>query len=219
MTQGSGGAAPEDAGDVLASPPDGRDVAGELAAPPRRPLPWVTLALAACVIAAGGFAAGALVEKNHGHGTQNTAGRGGPTSGTGGRFGGAGGRFGGTGGTGGSAGPSGGLGAGITFGTVKSVDGGTLYLTDPQGGTVKVTTGASTRVTESKQGAVGDLKPGQSVTVRGQRGSNGDIAATTVTEGAPGGGFGGFGGRGRQGTQDGQSSQGGQSGTPGSGGS
>ena len=205
MTQASGGAVPEDAEQVLASPPDGRDVAGELAAPPRRPLPWVTLALAACVIAAGGFAAGALVEKGHGHGTQNAAGGGGFRSGSSG----AGGRFGGNGGTGSTAGPGGGPGGGITFGTITSVNGGTIYLTDPQGGTVKVTTDSSTHVTESKQGAVGDLKPGQSVTVRGQRGSNGDIAATTVTEGAPGGGFGGRGRQGAQGAQGGASGAGG----------
>src|SRR6476469_4375897 len=60
--EGSGTGGPEEPGDVLASrpedmgscrpedvlaePPDARDVSAELAAPPRRRLPWLTLLLA-----------------------------------------------------------------------------------------------------------------------------------------------------------------------------
>ncbi len=177
--------------DILAEPPDARDVSAELAAPPRRKLPWLTLLLAAGVVATGAFAGGALVEKHHLQGSP-TAGRGFsfPTAG-GGRAGG----FGGFGsGAGGATGGSGG--SGVTVGTVKLVDGDTIYLTDAQGDTVKVTTGGSTKVTESKTGKVSDLKPGQSVTVLGTKGSDGDVAATTVTQGGGFGGFGGFGGRG-----------------------
>ncbi|MYS24085.1 hypothetical protein GA0115240_16061, partial [Streptomyces sp. DvalAA-14] len=54
-------------------------------------------------------------------------------------------------------------------------------------------------VSETKDGKVSDLKAGQSVTVRGAQQSNGDIKATTVTQGSPTGGFGGFGGFGGRG--------------------
>jgi hypothetical protein len=197
--------------DVLAQPPDTRDISAELAAPPRRPLPWLTLVLSACVVAAGAFSGGALVEKNHLHGGSGsragtftaTAGRTGRSAGTGSGFGagtgsgatagaGRGQSGGGAGGrTGSGAGTSG---SGVTFGTVTLVDGSTIYVTDPRGDIVKVTTGGSTKVTESKDGKVADLKPGQSVTVRGTSTADGGIAATTVTQGqATGGGFGGGG--------------------------
>ena len=186
---------PERPEDVLAQPPDARDISAELAAPPRRKLPWLTLALSACVVAAGAFSGGALVEKHHlGGGT--TAGRGFtfPT-GAGGRTGtgtGGGRTFGG--GFGGAGGTGSGSGTGVTIGTVKLVDGSTIYVSDAQGDIVKVTTGGSTKVTESKTGKVSDLKAGQSVTVLGAKKSNGDVAATTVTQGGGAGGFGGFGG-------------------------
>lgn len=189
--------------DILAEPPDARDISAELAAPPRRRLPWLTLLLSAGVVAAAAFSVGALVEKHH---LQNspTAGRGfsfptaGATGGAGGgrTFGG----FGGGTGTGPGTGSGTGAAGAVTVGTVKLVDGSTIYVTDAQGNIVKITTGKSTKVTESKQGKVSDLKAGQSVTVLGSKNADGDIAATTVTQGsgAPGGfgGFGGFGGGG-----------------------
>ncbi|CAG7652118.1 DUF5666 domain-containing protein [Actinacidiphila bryophytorum] len=202
VIEGHGGLPAQRPEDILAEPPDARDISAELAAPPRRKLPWLTLLLSAGVVAAAAFAGGALVEKHHLHGTASAsspfAGFGGARSGTGagaGRFGGGG----ATAGTGAAAA------AGLTFGTVKLVDGSTIYVTDAQGNTVKVTTGASTKVTESKDGKVSDLKPGQTVTVRGSKGASGDITATTVTQGATppagSGGFSGFGGFG--GFQDG----------------
>jgi len=202
VVHGPGGAPAERPEDILAVPPDSRDVSAELAAPPRRKLPWVTLVLSACVVAAGAFAAGALVEKNHLNGTAGggngraaafaaaAGGRTGTGSGTAGS--GSGRTFGGTGVPGGAGG------SGVTIGTIKLVDGDTIYVTDAQGNIVKVTTGSSTKVTENKDGKVSDLQPGQSVTIRGDQKSNGDIAATTVTQGSAGGfgGFGGFGGGG-----------------------
>jgi hypothetical protein len=200
VIEGHGGLPAQRPEDVLAEPPDARDISAELAAPPRRKLPWLTLLLSAGVVAAAAFAGGALVEKHHLHGTASAsspfAGFGGARSGTGtgaGRFGGGG--AGATAGTGAGSGAA--AAAGLTFGTVKLVDGSTIYVTDAQGNTVKVTTGASTKVTESKDGKVSDLKPGQTVTVRGSKGASGDITATTVTQGATlpagSGGFGGFG--------------------------
>lgn len=218
IVEGPGGPPAERPEDVLAQPPDARDISAELAAPPRRALPWLTMGLSACIVAAAAFAGGALVEKNHLRSTPGGTGRASAFAGAGGaaRTGGAGG-FGGFGGgsrtgaatgtgtgtgagTGavpgaGAGGASGGTGgSGVTIGTVKLVDGNTLYVTDSSGNIVKVTTGASTKVTEAKTGKVGDLQPGQSVTVRGSQNSGGDIAATTVTEGAATGGFAGFGG-------------------------
>ncbi|WP_052708866.1 hypothetical protein [Streptomyces sp. NRRL S-495] len=96
------------------------------------------------------------------------------------------------GGQGGGQGAGGGQG-GFTRGTVKAVDGTTVYLTDANGNTVKVTTGDSTKVQLNKEGKVGDLQPGQSVTVVGTP-SDGGYAATQLVEGAAAGGFGGFGG-------------------------
>jgi hypothetical protein len=188
--------------DILAEPPDARDISAELAAPPRRKLPWLTLLLSAGIVAAGAFIGGVYTEKHHADSSASNpfaalagARRGGSGTGAGRGFG-----FGGTGtGAGSAAGTgAGGAAGGLTFGTVKLVDGGTIYLTDAQGNTVKVTTSGSTKVTESEDGKVSDLKPGQTVTVRGSRDSSGDVAASTVTEGgtAPssGDGGGGFGG-------------------------
>lgn len=218
---GRPGPSPED---VLAEPPDARDISAELAAPPRRKLPWLTLLLSAGVVAAAAFTGGVLVEKHHlndassrnpfaspasgrggaaggGTGTGTGAGRGFGFGGTGTGAGAAGAAGGGTaGGTGAGAGAGAGA-AGLTFGTVKLVDGDTIYLTDAQGNTVKVTTSGSTKVTESKDGKVADLKPGQTVTIRGAKDSAGNVAASTVTEGGTvpsfgGGGFGGFEGSG-----------------------
>ncbi|MGW2863896.1 hypothetical protein [Streptomyces sp. NPDC001205] len=172
---------------ILAEPPDARDIAAELSAPPRPRLPWLTLLLSGALVAGLAFAGGALVEKGQNQsGSPSGATRGGQ-SGQRQGFG------------AGQAGPSGqrqGFGtgpvgaAGLTIGTVKLVDGSTLYVTDTQGNVVKVTTAGSTQVTEAKSGKVSDLQPGQTVTVRGSQNAAGDVAATTVTEG----GASGFGG-------------------------
>ncbi|MEU3372619.1 hypothetical protein ABZ734_19390 [Streptomyces sp. NPDC006660] len=190
-------ARPEAAGgpeDILAEPPDTRDISAELSAPPRPRLPWLTLLLSGGLVAGVAFAGGALVEKSQDPGssaTQRTpaaSGRAGAT-GTGQRpaFGsGQGAASGQRQGGGAGAGAAGGL----TIGTVKLVDGSTIYVTDTQGNVVKVTTAGSTQVTEAKSGKVSDLQPGQTVTVRGSQNASGDVAATTVTQG----GAGGFGG-------------------------
>jgi hypothetical protein len=167
--------------DILAEPPDSLDISAELAAPPRRKLPWLTLLLAGGLVAGAGFIGGVLVEKSQGHTSSGTAGRNFSTSGRTGA-GGAGG-FGG-GGFGGGAGGFGGgaAGGGTTVGTVKLVDGSTIYVTDTSGNIVKVTTGGSTKVSIAQSGKVGQLKPGATVTVRGTANANGDVAASTVTQ-------------------------------------
>ncbi|MFG2819496.1 hypothetical protein ACGFX4_08730 [Kitasatospora sp. NPDC048365] len=180
--------------ELLATAPDARDVTAELASPPRRKLPWVTLALAGCVIATLSFAGGVWYQKDNG--TTTAAGGQGqrPNFGQGGFPGGYGGNGQGTrGGQNGTVpgqGAGGANGAGFTRGTVKAVDGTTVYLTDATGNTIKITTGDSTKVTLNKQGAVADLQPGQTVTVVGTKGADGGYTATQLTEGAAGG-FGG----------------------------
>ena len=186
--------------DILAEPPDARDIAAELAAPPRRKLPWLSLLLAAGVIAAGSFAGGALVEKNNGGGSSSAASAfaklrsGAGASGAGG-FSRGGATGSGTGAAGGAGGFGGGFGGGAaggaTTGTVKLVDGSTIYVTNSSGNIVKVTTGGSTTVSIAKSGTVSQIQPGQTVTVRGTTDSSGDVAATSVTEGGSTTGAGG----------------------------
>ncbi|MFD4396790.1 hypothetical protein [Kitasatospora sp. NPDC058478] len=192
---------------LLATPPDARDVTAELAAPPRRKLPWLSLVLAGGVIASGAFAGGVWYQQNHGtnsgasHATASAAGqqRAAGAGGGGGGYGQSGSRRGGQGGAQGSGQGAGQGGqGGFTRGTVKAVDGNTVYLTDANGNTVKVTTGDATKVQLNKEGKVADLQPGQSVTVVGTPDANGGYAASQLVEGAAAGagGAGGFGGGG-----------------------
>lgn len=200
---------------ILAEPPDTRDISAELAAPPRPRLPWLTLVLSGGVVAGLAFTGGVLVEKGHlqdspgtGSAGRNFAAGAGGQGRTGAVQGGAGatgqGRTGSGTGTGQSGGRQGfgsapggpGAGAGATTGTVKLVDGTTLYVTDAQGNVVKVTTDTNTQITQAKSGKVSDLQPGQTVTVRGSQNPAGDLAATTVAQGGAGGFGGGGGGRG-----------------------
>ncbi len=155
--------------EILAEGPDSRDIAAELAAPPRRRLPWLSLLLVAGTIAGAAFAGGAYFEK--GNGTATAAGAR-PTGG-----------FAGFGGTAGGGAPGGTTTGGATTGTVKLIDGSTVYLTTSSGSVVKVTTKGTTKITTQQSGKAADLKPGQTVTVEGSTDSSGNVAATTVTEG------------------------------------
>lgn len=189
----------EPAHDILATPPDSRDITAELSAPPRRRMPWLTLCLAAGIVAAAAFSGGVWYERDHGNG--NGGGRS-PVAGGGfgQRAGGASGygQRNGAGfgqGQGAGQGQGGGSSTTMTTGTVKVVDGRNLYLTDAQGNIVKITTGGGTKVKLSKDGKVSDLQPGDTVVVQGTQDSSGNVAASQVTEG--GGTLGGLGGFGR----------------------
>ncbi|MBP0453771.1 hypothetical protein J5Y04_30135 [Kitasatospora sp. RG8] len=183
---------------LLSTAPDARDVTAELAAPPRRKLPWLSLALGGAVIATAAFAGGVWYEKDNGSGGSGraVAAGGQQQRGPGAAPGQNGNRRNGQGGQGaGQGGPGAGGQGGFTRGTVKAVDGTTVYLTDANGNTVKVTTGDATKVQLNKEGKVTDLQPGQSVTVMGTPDANGGYNATQLVEGASGfGGAGGFGG-------------------------
>lgn len=86
---------------------------------------------------------------------------------------------GGSSGTGGGSGTSGSSVA-ATTGTVKLVDGDTVYVSTADGKVVKVKVGATTTV--SKPGTVSDLTAGSTVVITGTTGSDGTVAAATVTE-------------------------------------
>ncbi len=91
-------------------------------------------------------------------------------------------RQGGTGGPGGTFGQNGQngqnaqnntFGRAAAFGTVKSVDGNTIQLTQQDGSTVTVTVNSQTTIQKTVNGTVGDIQPGERLTVfSDQTGSN-----------------------------------------------
>jgi hypothetical protein len=156
---------------ALADDPFADDLNEQLAArAPRRLANRTTIALAGLVLAVGGFVAGAQVEKHFGHvGTPATAF---PTAiPTGFRGGGTGGGGTGGGGTGGG---------GSTTGTVKLVDGTTVYITTANGDVITVRTNGSTTITQP--GSVTDLPVGSTVTVTGPAASDGTITASRIAK-------------------------------------
>jgi hypothetical protein len=78
-----------------------------------------------------------------------------------------------------NGGGGGGGGGNATTGTIKLVDGTTIYLTTANGDTVTVKTSGDTVVTTPA--AVSDLKAGATVTVQGTADADGIITANRVT--------------------------------------
>jgi hypothetical protein len=181
--------------DVLSSPlDDGDEITAVLTRRPRAKLPSLTLVLAAIVVASAGFLGGALVGKHYGSsssgnlaaafsrlagaraGATASAGSGSSGSGSGSGFGGRSGLFGG---------------GNATIGTIKLIDGGTVYVQTTAGDIVQVATSAGTKVTVSSTVPVKDLQPGETVIVEGSKNSSGAIAATSISQTTLGGGAGG----------------------------
>lgn len=195
-----------DAEELLSHPAVDDDLGRMLAARPRpAKLPSSTAMLSAAALLVVGFAGGVLVQRHDTTGTgfsaaafaaraaarsSGEAGASGSPSGsaTGTRATGAAGP--GAGGFGGF----GGAGGGATVGTVKLVDGTTLYVQTSGGGITKVSTNPTTTVRITKDGTLKDLTPGTDVVVIGTAGSDGTVTARTVTEGGLGGGRGQAGG-------------------------
>ena len=200
--------------------------------PRRRLLAPVPLALLGVLLLACGFIGGVLVEKgqtsssNAGGASglasrfaalRGAAGAGSTTTGSGASGGGTGsGSTGGGGvaGGGGFAGRLGGLGGGATIGEVSYVSGSTLYVTNAEGNTVKVTTSPASSITKTVKADLHGIHPGETVVVRGTKGSDGAVSAESISVGASGGGglsslFGGAGGRGAGGGASGSSGSGG----------
>ena len=69
-----------------------------------------------------------------------------------------------------------------TTGQIKLVDGSNIYITTSDGSTVKISTTPTSKVTKSVAGAVGDLKAGDTITVQGAAGSDGTIAASSISQ-------------------------------------
>ncbi|HET9170829.1 MAG TPA: hypothetical protein VFN97_15435 [Actinospica sp.] len=167
--------------ELLSIPPRADNLAEELAArPPRARLPKVTLALSAGILVAAGFVGGVLAQKHLG-GTSGGTGRAGALASS---FAAA--RGSGRGGFGGGAGGVGagtGTGGGSITGSITVVSGGTLYVTAANGTVYTVQTSGGTSVKLSSSGSLSQLKPGQTVTIAGTRGSGGTVNATTITAG------------------------------------
>jgi hypothetical protein len=146
--------------------------------PRRRFFNRKTAVLATLVTAAAGFFAGVEIEKSQLSTTAAAATS--PSAATGAAAGaGASARGGfplaGRGGAGGAGGGN------SSFGTVSSVNGNTIYLTEPTGNTVKVTLSSATKITKSQKTSKSSLRPGDSVVVQGVT-SNGRTAATSVSD-------------------------------------
>jgi hypothetical protein len=159
-------------------------------------------ALGALVTCAIGFYAGIRVEKGQlasstttlpgAAGTGGAAARGG-TSGS--ARGGLASLFAGGGRTGGFAGAAGGGQGSASFGTVASVKGKTIYVTEASGNTVKVNLSAATKVSKTQSVSRSAIRPGDTVVVQGVSSGRSVTAASVTDSGArSAGGFGGFGG-------------------------
>jgi hypothetical protein len=171
------------------------DAAAEVAvrnrAPRLAPLAGGFLAL---VITAIGFVGGVLIEKGQTGSSSGGALPGGLSSASGGPAGAL------------SRAQSGG--ATPTLGTVATVSGRTLYVTDAQGNTIKVLTSKSSTVTRSADSKVGDIHPGDTVVIQGQKRRSGTVKAQSIQASAAGTGGGAlFGGAGPSGSTPGGSSQ------------
>ncbi len=189
-------------------------------------------ALVAILTCAAGFYAGVRIEKGQIASTPSTFTL--PTSGSGAsgaRAGAAGsaataGGASRTAGAGGAAGGFAGLGSRLgaggagsaSFGSVSTVDGRTLVVTEASGNTVKVKLSPSTKVTKSQSVPHSAIRPGDTVVIEGVPNSSGTVVAATVSDTGAGraGGSGAFGGGGGGGAG---SASGGSGSASGSGGS
>jgi Domain of unknown function (DUF5666) len=153
-------------------------------------------ALIAIVTCGVGFYAGVRIEKgqvgNPSAITLPTAASGAARSGaTGARAGGSGlaALFGG--------GAAGGANSGTSFGTISGVKGSTLYVTGATGNVTKVRLSSATKISKSLGVKRSSLHPGDTVVIRGLKGSGGTLVAASVSDsGASAGGFAAAGGGG-----------------------
>ncbi len=135
----------------------------------------VTLMLGGAVLVVAGFIGGVLVEKTvNPPSTASTA--------TGVNAPGGVARNGqGAGGGAGTGQGFGGGGSNATIGTVKLVDGTTIYLTDANGEVVTVKTTGTTTVRTEQTTALKDIPVGATIAVVGTTGADGTVTATQIT--------------------------------------
>jgi hypothetical protein len=161
--------------------------------PRRRLLTPIPLALLAVLLIACGFIGGVLVQKGQGGTASASAGasagfasrlaalRGAaPGAGAAGAAASAGGS-----GSKGSAsafpGASGSGSGAVTTGEVAYVRGNTLYVTDSEGNTVKVSAAAGSKVTKTVSTKASSIHPGATVVVLGSKAKNGSISASSIS--------------------------------------
>jgi hypothetical protein len=177
--------------DLLNTSPFEGDLAEELAADPRprRRPPSVTVLLGAAVLLVGGFIAGAQADRHWGatkpsdpSALFSQLGRGGQGGGGGLGAAGFGQNRGGAAGGGAQGRGSAAAAGGGTSGTVKLVDGTTIYV-QTANGIVRVKTTGSTKVTIAKKSTAKALKAGSPVVVQGTPGQDGTVTATSVQGG------------------------------------
>jgi hypothetical protein len=166
--------------DLLSTPVSDGDLTVALTRRPRFKVPSLTMILMIVAVASLGFLGGTLVGKHYGGSS------GSPASAFRGFAGAAASSSAGTRGSStGFAGRSGALfggSGGATVGTVKLVDGNTVYVQTLTGSIVQVSTSAATKVTISSSGQVKDLSPGETVIVQGTKNANGSVAATSISQ-------------------------------------
>jgi hypothetical protein len=149
--------------------------------PRRRLLTPLTGALAALILAAGGFVAGVQVQKGQtGGASSSSAGAAGARAGgfAAGRAGGA-----APGGPGGAA--AGGQ-AAPTVGTVANTHGSTLYVVTNAGVTVRVRPVTGSKVTRTAESKAAAVHPGDTVIVQGTTAPDGTLKATSIAATAAG---------------------------------
>jgi hypothetical protein len=183
--------------DLLSTPLSDGDLTVALARRPRVHLPSLTLTLTMVVVAGLGVLGGIFLGEHYG--SSSGSGLGGAAGFR--AFAGAGAGASSSAGAGGTSSSSGFAGRGAslfggggTFGTIKLVDGNTVYVQTAAGDIVQVSTSAATKVTISSSAPVKDLLPGETVIVEGTKNANGSIAATSISQNSLGGGGGGGGG-------------------------
>jgi hypothetical protein len=173
----------------LDSDPFADDLSKELShAAPKTWVNRTTLVVGGLVLIVGGFLGGIQVQKHYGKASTPSAASNlaALRSAFAGR-GAAGGGFGAGGGAGAGAGTTGTGTRGAATpapetGTIKLVDGSTIYVTLPDGTILTVATTKSTKVSTATTSKVSSLKAGQSVTiVGGTPSSTGNLTATSVT--------------------------------------
>jgi hypothetical protein len=151
---------------VPAAHEDDDGLAAALAkAAPRRWWNSGTVLLAGLLLLVGGFATGLQVQKSYGAETAAAAGNR-PAGGRG---------FPGALASAAPAAPA------ATTGTVKLVNGTTIYVETATGDVVTVKTDGSTSVATASAAKLADVKAGQSITVQGATGEDGTVTATSVT--------------------------------------
>jgi hypothetical protein len=124
--------------------------------------------------AAGGAAAGGAASGGAAGATRSGTGAGGSGGAGGGSF---------AGGAGAAAFAGGGFGGGsASFGTISSVKGSSIFVTDSTGNLVKVKLSSATKITKSLGVRRTSLHPGDTVVIRGLKNSNGTLTATTVSD-------------------------------------